>query len=233
MSPVTQVARKTIFDAIEAHDRARQTNRSPTQAEIETEAAALLEDIASARPALEAADPVTAFLARASGPKVNATTARCDTLHDVPAEIATLLDGLDRSRRLTLQPHAALTSLPWVSAGIELSEEVDDGAYVTLAPYAIAETGSIVLHSGPQTPILPNLLAAVQIVVVRAEDIVGHLEDYTSRIRQTGLAAPRNLCLMTGPSGTSDIEGAFVRGAHGPSHVHIIVLDGMEQPLTS
>ena len=37
------------------------------------------------------------------------------------------------------------------------------------------------------------------------------------------LAEARNAILITGPSGTTDIEGSYVRGAHGPGFLHIII----------
>jgi Cysteine-rich domain/LUD domain len=32
--------------------------------------------------------------------------------------------------------------------------------------------------------------------------------------------------LVTGPSGTTDIEGTLVRGAHGPGHLHVVLVGG-------
>lgn len=224
MTPDSDKARAAIFADLERQDRAsgRQPERSPQA--ITAEAAALLADIAEARPPLSEPDSLKAFLARAAGPKVNATTATLASLNELPAEVARLLSDLGHPPSLTLQPHEDLISRDWTSAGLTLTDMVDDGAYLTLAPYAIAETGSVVLHSGPETPILPNFLAAIEIIAVKALNIVAHLEDYSVRIRAAGLSPPRNLCLITGPSGTSDIEGAFVRGAHGPGHVHIVVI---------
>ena len=40
------------------------------------------------------------------------------------------------------------------------------------------------------------------------------LEDYAAQVRAE--AAPRNVNLITGASGTTDIEGVLTRGAHGP-----------------
>jgi L-lactate dehydrogenase complex protein LldG len=36
---------------------------------------------------------------------------------------------------------------------------------------------------------------------------------------------PRNLNLITGASGTTDIEGSYVRGAHGPRFLHVILVN--------
>ena len=41
-----------------------------------------------------------------------------------------------------------------------------------------------------------------------------------------GQPMPRNLNLITGASGTTDIEGSYVSGAHGPGYLHIVVVDG-------
>ncbi|MCP5002313.1 MAG: hypothetical protein GY933_27205, partial [Hyphomicrobiales bacterium] len=35
---------------------------------------------------------------------------------------------------------------------------------------------------------------------------------------------PRNLSIVTGTSGTADIEAKNVRGAHGPRFMHLIIV---------
>jgi L-lactate dehydrogenase complex protein LldG len=37
---------------------------------------------------------------------------------------------------------------------------------------------------------------------------------------------PRNLNLITGAGGTTGIGGSYVRGAHGPRHLHIVLAEG-------
>ena len=39
--------------------------------------------------------------------------------------------------------------------------------------------------------------------------------------------APLNVNLITGASGTTDIEGSYVRGAHGPSFLHVVLLEDL------
>jgi L-lactate dehydrogenase complex protein LldG len=68
---------------------------------------------------------------------------------------------------------------------------------------------------------LPNFLALHHIVLLAAKDIVPYLEDAPL----IGLQ-PRAHYWVTGVSGTTDIEGTYVRGAHGPRFLHVILLRG-------
>ena len=86
------------------------------------------------------------------------------------------------------------------------------------------------MHSASDAPVLLNFLPAVHIVAVHASSIVAHLEDYAAAARRAGDPAPRNACLITGASGTTDIEGNLVLGAHGPRELHIIVIDDVAEP---
>ena len=92
-----------------------------------------------------------------------------------------------------------------------------------LARWGIAETGSLVFHSGPDTPILLNFLPLHHIVALRAGTILAYLEDYAAAAGP----APRNAVLITGVSGTTDIEGSYVRGAHGPRFLHVVMIGAM------
>jgi L-lactate dehydrogenase complex protein LldG len=65
---------------------------------------------------------------------------------------------------------------------------------------------------------LPNFLALHHIVLLRVRDIVAHLEDAPLAGPQ-----PRAHYWVTGVSGTTDIEGTYVRGAHGPRFLHVIL----------
>jgi L-lactate dehydrogenase complex protein LldG len=54
--------------------------------------------------------------------------------------------------------------------------------------------------------------------------MLAHLEDYAALLDSDG-RPPRNAILITGPSGTTDIEGSYVRGAHGPGFIHVILVE--------
>jgi L-lactate dehydrogenase complex protein LldG len=99
----------------------------------------------------------------------------------------------------------------------------DERVGVGVARWAVAETGSLVFHSGEDTPILFNFLPLHHIVLVRASTVLAYLEDYSNAFATTGERQPRNVNIITGASGTTDIEGILVRGAHGPRNLHIVI----------
>jgi L-lactate dehydrogenase complex protein LldG len=99
---------------------------------------------------------------------------------------------------------------------------------VSLTPChaAIAETGTLMLVSGPQTPTTLNFLPETHIVLVHADQVVATYEDGWDRLRtaETSKALPRTVNFITGPSRTADIEQHIELGAHGPRRLHIVVV---------
>lgn len=87
-------------------------------------------------------------------------------------------------------------------------------AGITLADFAVAETGSVVLSAGNQRARLASLTPPTHIVLVT--EIVATLEEAFARITdQTSV-------LITGTSRTADIEGVLVRGVHGPKELIVV-----------
>ena len=95
---------------------------------------------------------------------------------------------------------------------------------MTLAEYGVAEMGSVVFRSGKDTPILLNFLPLHHIVVLKTENLVAHPEDLWPLLGGRDAPQSRLLTLVTGTSGTADIEAKNVRGAHGPRHMHILLV---------
>ena len=91
---------------------------------------------------------------------------------------------------------------------------------------AIAETGTLMMLSGPQSPASTHLLPETHIAVVAASQIVAHYEDAFARMREQRGAPPRAMNLVSGPSRTGDIEQTIVLGAHGPYRVHLVLVEG-------
>ncbi len=94
--------------------------------------------------------------------------------------------------------------------------------------YAIAESGSLVLHHGPGRPRLASLLAPAHIAIVRVEQLVRGLGEALSLLRQQHgealFAETSNLTFITGPSRTADIELTLSLGIHGPPELHVVLI---------
>ena len=132
------------------------------------------------------------------------------------------------AQAFALQPDPGLEQLDW--SGFEIRRAIggDETLAVARARWAIAETGTFVFHSGPQSPTLLSFLPLHHICIIERARILGHLEDYADAERNA--PAPRNVNLITGASGTADIEGALVRGAHGPGFLHAIIVEESSDP---
>ncbi len=194
-------------------------------AAIAAEARMLIGEPQAVRPALPLPSIIESFVQRVANSKVVTTAVRISSISKLPEAVARHLIGRNLPPRIALQPTQALTALDWDAAGLLRDNTVDDSVAVGIARWGIAETGSLVFHSASDAPVLFNFLPAVHILAVYASKIVPHLEDYAEAARASGDAAPRNVCLITGASGTTDIEGNLVLGAHGPRELHIVLID--------
>jgi len=134
------------------------------------------------------------------------------------------MQGAGQALRLCVQDTAVLAALDWSGFDCTAELEHDGGTAVTLAEYGIAETGSVVFRSGPDSPILMNFLPLFHIVILRAARLIGHTEDLWPHLGGVDAPQSRLLTIVTGTSGTADIEARNVRGAHGPKHMHILVV---------
>jgi L-lactate dehydrogenase complex protein LldG len=94
---------------------------------------------------------------------------------------------------------------------------------VSLAFAGIAETGGLMMLSGPDSPITHNFAPEYHIVVLHAASIVAYQEDAWRRLREQG-PIPRAVNLIAGPSRTGDIEQTIQIGAHGPRAVHVLLV---------
>ena len=191
-----------------------------TPSQIAAEAAALLADPDEIRPALSGPDPVAVFIAKCANPALGVTLDRVAGWDALPQAVAAYLDSHSLTRRLAVSGDPRLD--PLAQAGIETHPGTapDEAAAISVALWGVAETGSVVIHSAPDQPILNAMLPRHWLVVVEEDRILPFLDDYAALAKP----APRNAVLITGSSGTTDIEGYFVRGAHGPGFVHVLLI---------
>jgi len=192
--------------------------------QVKEEADRLLDDLPAARPALDGMVPIDIFAARVSSPKVAASLDRIGDLAELPTAVERYLQSKGLPRNVALQPAAELQALDWHGIALHDAPEVDECVGVGIARAGIAETGSLVFESGPETPVLAHFLPLHHIVLVRAHSIVMYLDDYAAAALNPESPPHRNVNLITGASGTTDIEGSLVLGAHGPCHLHVVIL---------
>jgi L-lactate dehydrogenase complex protein LldG len=171
------------------------------------------------------------FLERATD--MSSTVERVAAIESVPGAVARYIDGLALPPALAMQKShegvcwPELASLDWASAGLAIDGRPTvghDRLGITGCFCAIAETGTLVLVSGAQTPTATALLPDTHVAVVRADRIVSGMEEAFALIRRDLGVMPRAVNMISGPSRTGDIEQTIVLGAHGPYRVHILLL---------
>jgi L-lactate dehydrogenase complex protein LldG len=91
---------------------------------------------------------------------------------------------------------------------------------------AVAATGTLIVSAAPGKERIPTVLPRIHIAIVRQRQIVPRLENWVARQRENDLSSIRqstNLCFISGPSRTADIEKNLVLGMHGPGQLQVIV----------
>ena len=103
-----------------------------------------------------------------------------------------------------------------------LFNTVDVG--LTLAHGGIAETGTLVLWSGEQSPRLLSLVPPIHIAILHASRVVESL--MTMIIKENWAAGlPTNVILVSSPSKTADIQQTLAYGAHGPKQLVVVLVE--------
>lgn len=172
-------------------------------------------------------------LFRAQAEAVSASVAEIDGGADVPRAIAVWLRDQNLTPRVRHGADAGLARLPWHTAAtlevVQGRAEPHDAVSVSRAFAGVAETGTLILASGPDNPTSLNFLPETHIVVIEADKIAGAYEDVWARLRETYGAGrmPRALNMISGPSRTADVEQTIQLGAHGPRRLHILIVKAL------
>jgi L-lactate dehydrogenase complex protein LldG len=153
----------------------------PAEAERETVRSELAARARSPRPRTDW-EPVARFRERALG--LASTVEEVDELEAIPAAVARYLKANSLPLAAVCWPE--LIALDWRGAGIEMAERAARDADligITGAFCAIAETGTLMTVTSPQTPAAVSLLPETHIAVVRKSRIVRGMEEAWQLLR--------------------------------------------------
>lgn len=181
-----------------------------------------------ARARLDKAGQVDLFAVMAE--KANATVERLGGPADIPQAVAAHLRRHNLRQAVRTGADPFLAALPWErEPHLERSVGPSDGGDLVSLSRAfagVAETATLLLRSGADSPTTLNFLPDTHIVVLREADIVGDLETAFAGLRAdlAGATLPRAVNLVTGPSRSADIEQTLILGAHGPRALHILLV---------
>jgi L-lactate dehydrogenase complex protein LldG len=174
-------------------------------------------------------------LFQAQAEAAQASVTRVASADQVPAAVARYLREHNLPARLRRGEDPRLATMPWSETPITLSVGRSQGEDLNGLSHAlagVAETGTLILTSGPENPTSLNFLPDNHIVVVEAADIEGDYEAVWRRLRSRyGKGKmPRTVNMITGPSRSGDIEQTIFLGAHGPRRLHIVLVEGDRLP---
>lgn len=157
--------------------------------------------------------------------RLNTTHEEIGAVEALPVAVARYLKSLSLSSSLAGWPQYA--ALGWKHAGLDYENRPANGgdaSGLTGCFCAIAETGTLLLLGGANTPKVTALLPETHIALVRKDRIVRTMEDAFALMRDEVGEPPRATFFVSGPSRTADIEQTIVIGAHGPYRVHVVLI---------
>jgi L-lactate dehydrogenase complex protein LldG len=181
--------------------------------------------------------------------RVGGVLYRVASTREVPALIGTLARGRQASSVIAWHPgalgfdpgpglaaerlvcHAMPDPVPDEAERRRLRETIATAPLgLTGVDLALAETGTLILRSGPGRPRSTSLLPACHIAVFDRTALVESLAQVGVFLEawHADEAPGAGINFITGPSRTADIELTLTRGVHGPKEVHAIFV---EQPI--
>jgi L-lactate dehydrogenase complex protein LldG len=140
---------------------------------------------------------------------------------------------LGQASELHAELTPALDGLPWqrytqplASWKHELFGAIEAGITSTIA--GVADTGTLILNTGPDEPRTLSLVPPVHVAVLRASRLYASLPAAMAAL-QPERGMPTNLLLVSGPSKTADIQQVLAYGAHGPKELVIVLVDDLQE----
>ena len=207
----------------------RSQDDSQRQQAVSNRLAAKADNLIPARAQLPFAEQVELFKAMIH--EALAELIELDSLDQVPQACADWLSS-QGIKQLISASDSELTALDWNPLEqqqilrTERVAQAGDIASLTSSFAGIAETGTVMLHSGPQSPTTLNFLPDNHLVILRRSTIVGVYEEAWKKTREKyGNTMPRTVNMITGPSRSADIEQKLQMGAHGPKNLVILMIN--------
>ena len=145
------------------------------------------------------------------------------TASELTSQLVTLLHGKNID---LIQTWDSVPGVDWAvlsEATISVQHEADESikAGITGALAGIAETGTIVIHSGEDRPLTASLVPEIHIAILHTSDIEENLPKvFDSR----KVESYESVVLVSGPSRTADIEMTLTIGVHGPGELFVFVV---------
>jgi L-lactate dehydrogenase complex protein LldG len=115
--------------------------------------------------------------------------------------------------------------VPWDAASRREHQDryFDCAVGVTGASAGLADTGSIVLKSGPGRPRMASLIPETHIALLQRTALHASLAAWLVD-QLDALDSAANWTIITGPSRTADIEMVVTLGVHGPRSLHVVLV---------
>jgi L-lactate dehydrogenase complex protein LldG len=211
-----------------ARDRIlERVRRSAGRLEEEGGAISAWDEAARARPAprqgaTHGTARMTQFIQKAEA--AAATLGRVSSMAELPRAAAHELRNRNLGATLRMGTDPTFAALDWGNIERSLGPgRIEEPATLSRAEFGMAETGTLVLASGPENPVTLTFLGETHFVALRERDIVAGFEDLWAAWRTRGLD-PRTINMVTGPSRSADIGQVLQLGAHGPINLHIFLV---------
>lgn len=96
---------------------------------------------------------------------------------------------------------------------------------ITYTTGGIAESATVVQPTNPKCGRAVSLLPLAHIAVIDAAAIVPTMFEVMKGYEDKGEKLPSQVCFISGPSATADIELVRVEGVHGPMYVNYIIVE--------
>lgn len=138
--------------------------------------------------------------------------------HNLPRELVIMDESLEMlveplQREQDIMVHRQLITQP---------PTITPVTTLTISLFGVAETGTLLLASLPQSPSRLYFLPRAHIALLSCQQLLWRYEDALALFDQSDL--PRALHFITGPSRTADIAQTIKKGMHGPEKLFIILV---------